>query len=204
MKFLISFATGFAHRVAMDIKQGFLTTVAAISFFTTAATAADKPVLLEVDATDVARCLLHAKLHIPASPGKLTLYYPKWIPGEHGPTGPINDLTGLEFSANGMPIDWQRDPDEMYTFHLDVPAGADAVDVALDLLLPSGGGSSTARLLDLSWNQLLLYPQTDAPLKMPFTATLKLPANWKYGTALPVAAAENVFTSRLSISPLPH
>jgi predicted metalloprotease with PDZ domain len=203
MKFLISFAPGFAHRVQMDIKQGFLTTLAAISFFATAASAADKPVLLDVDATDAGRCLLHAKLHIPASPGKLTLFYPKWIPGEHGPTGPINDLTGLQFSANGKPVEWQRDADEMCTFHLDVPAGADTVDASLDLLLPSGGGSSTARLLDLNWNQILLYPQTDAPLKIPFTVTLKLPANWKYGTALPVAGAENVFTQTIRFSPAP-
>ncbi|HEV2692649.1 MAG TPA: hypothetical protein VG347_07100, partial [Verrucomicrobiae bacterium] len=186
-KILIPFPLRFAHRVGMDIKQGFLTTLTAFSMFATVASAADKPVLLEVDATDAPRCLLHAKLHIPVSPGKLTLYYPKWIPGEHGPTGPINDLTGLQFSANGKSIEWQRDADEMYTFHLDVPAGADVVDASLDLLLPSGGGSSTARLLDLNWNQILLYPQTDAALKILFTATLKLPANWKYGTALPVA-----------------
>jgi hypothetical protein len=56
---------------------------------------------LVVDATDAPRKILHAQMQIPASPGTLTLYYPKWIPGEHGPTGPIEGLTGLRFTANG-------------------------------------------------------------------------------------------------------
>ena len=46
-------------------------------------------VKLSVDATDAPRKLFHAKLEMPAQPGTMTLYYPKWIPGEHGPTGPI-------------------------------------------------------------------------------------------------------------------
>ena len=155
------------------------------------------PIQLDVDATDAPRSILHARLHIPAQPGPLTLFYPKWIPGEHMPSGPINDLTGLEMSANGKPVIWQRDPDNMYAFHLDVPAGADAVDVSLDFLLPTGGGSystgvsSTAKLLDLNWNEVLLYPQTPEPLKLPYVAALRLPEGWQFGTALPVARASS-------------
>ena len=151
-----------------------------------------EPIALSVDATDASRNLLHAKLHIPAQPGKLTLYYPKWLPGEHLPGGPINDLTGLTFSANGKPLDWERDAEDMFAFHLDVPAGAEAVDVSLDFLLSAGGGSfseggsSTPRLLDLSWNTVLLYPKTSESLKTEFDATLTLPEGWKFGTALPV------------------
>jgi len=55
--------------------------------------AANAPtVTLSVDASEAPRKIIHAQLHIPANPGTLTLYYPKWIPGEHGPTGPITDL----------------------------------------------------------------------------------------------------------------
>jgi predicted metalloprotease with PDZ domain len=153
------------------------------------------PITLNVDATGAPRGILRARLHIPASPGQLTLYYPKWIPGDHSPDGPINNLTGLEFFSNGKPLAWRRDDVEMFTFHLDVPAGADAVDVSLNFLLPSSGGSfsagvsSTAKLLDLNWNQVLLYPKTDAPLNEPFVATVKLPEGWKFGTALPIASA---------------
>ncbi len=54
-----------------------------------------------MDATEAPRKIFHARMTIPAKPGTLTLYYPKWIPGEHGPTGPIQDLAGLKFTANG-------------------------------------------------------------------------------------------------------
>jgi len=164
------------------------------------------PIKLDVDATDAPRSILHARLHIPAPPGRLTLFYPKWIPGEHMPSGPINDLTGLEMSANGRPLNWQRDADDMYAFHLDVPAGADAVDVSLDFLLPTGGGSfstgvsSTAKLLELNWNEVLLYPQTAEPLKLQYVTTLQLPEGWKFGTALPVASASG---ARVEFSPAP-
>ena len=59
------------------------------------------PITIRVDATEAPMHVLHAHLMIPASPGPLALFYPKWIPGEHGPTGPINGLSGLRFSANG-------------------------------------------------------------------------------------------------------
>jgi predicted metalloprotease with PDZ domain len=151
------------------------------------------PVQLEVDATDAPRNLLHTHLRIPAAPGPLTLFYPKWIPGEHSPSGPVNNVTGLRFAAAGRPLDWRRDAVDMFAFHLDVPAGADAVEVWFDFFPSTEGGeyssgqSATARLLDLSWNQLLLYPLADQPLAMPFAATLKLPEGWRFGTALPVA-----------------
>jgi len=168
--------------------------------------AAMAPIQLAVDATDAPRSLLHARLHIPAQPGPLTLFYPKWLPGEHIPSGPINDLAGLEISANGRPVTWQRDPEDMYAFHLDVPSGVDAVDVSLDFLLPTGGGSfstgvsSTAKLLDLSWNEVLLYPKTAEPLKLSYVATLHLPEGWKFGTALPVAGSSD---NRVEFLPAP-
>ena len=48
--------------------------------------------------TDAPRKILHAMLSIPVQPGPLTLVYPQWIPGEHGPTGPIDNLAGLVIS----------------------------------------------------------------------------------------------------------
>jgi predicted metalloprotease with PDZ domain len=155
-----------------------------------AALAQNSTITLKVDATDAPRNILRAQLHVPARPGPLTLVYPKWIPGEHGPTGPITDLAGLKMSAAGHPLDWQRDAEDMFAFHLEVPAGADAVDVALDFLLPpntgefSAGGSATAQLVDLNWNQVLLYPQGSNPRALFFAASLRLPDGWKLGTAL--------------------
>ncbi len=147
---------------------------------------------LQVDARDAARGILHADLSVPVSPGPLSLFYPKWIPGEHGPTGPIADVTDLKFTADGTPLTWRRDPEDMYQFHLDVPAGTETVVASFDFLLPpstegfSAGASSTAELVDISWNQLILYPPTAHSDQTAVRASLRLPSGWSYGTALPV------------------
>src|SRR5206468_1678666 len=124
-----------------------------------------RPVTLDLDASEVARKILHVKLVIPAHRGALTLYYPKWIPGEHAPTGPITDLAGLKLSAGGKSVAWKRDDADMYAFHCEVPAGALEVEASLDFLLPpssvggfSSAASSTTELATFSWNQVLLYP----------------------------------------------
>jgi predicted metalloprotease with PDZ domain len=154
------------------------------------ASARDRPVQLELDARDAPRKIFHAKMTIPVKEGRLTLLYPKWLPGEHGPTGPITDLAGLTFTAGGRPLPWRRDPVEMYAFEIDVPPGPGTVEVALDYLSPaetggfSSGSSATANLTLLSWNQVLLYPKGMPSDEIDYEATLRLPAGWKYATAL--------------------
>jgi predicted metalloprotease with PDZ domain len=151
---------------------------------------AGQAVKLVVDATEAPRKLFRATETIPAKPGPLTLYYPAWIPGEHGPTGPIINLSGLRFTAAGKTLQWRRDPVDMYAFHLDVPEGADAVEVAMEFLAPtfsggfSSGSSTTAHLAIYSWNWLLLYPSVTHSDDITFDASIRLPANWKYGTGL--------------------
>src|SRR5208282_1477404 len=54
-------------------------------------------VTIFVDASSAPRKIFHAKLKIPTNGAELTLYYPKWIPGEHAPDGPVIDLGGLKF-----------------------------------------------------------------------------------------------------------
>ena len=155
--------------------------------------ARDAAIRLEVDATDAPRRILHARLSIPAQPGPLTLVYPKWIPGDHGPTGPITDLAGLRLTAGGHPLEWRRDAEDMFAFHLDVPPSARSVEVALDSLLPSETGnpadepSTSARVLDLSWHQVLLYPTGATAGEITFAAKLRLPSGWHYATALTTA-----------------
>jgi predicted metalloprotease with PDZ domain len=150
-------------------------------------------VKLRVDATDAPRRLFHVQMTMTAKAGPLTLLYPEWIPGEHGPTGPIVNLVGLKIEGGGKPIAWKRDSVNMYAFHLDVPAGVTSLEVAFDFISPpeaegfSSGSSATSELAVLSWNQLLLYPQGTQADDLQFQATLKVPNSWRYGTALPIA-----------------
>ena len=125
----------------------------------------------------------------------MTVVYPKWIPGEHGPTGPGTDLVGLKISGGGKPIVWQRDLVDMYAFHLDVPAGVQSIDIALDFLSASttagfsSAASATPHLAVVTWNQLLVYPQGVKTDDLQVQASLRLPAGWKHGTALRVNGA---------------
>jgi predicted metalloprotease with PDZ domain len=157
-----------------------------------AAPSGPPPIRLAVDATQAPQKILHAHLLIPVQPGPLTLQYPEWIPGEHMPDGPIINVAGMKFMAGNQVIPWRRDLVEMFSIHLDVPAGVTSLEADLDFLLsaPAGGfsagASATASLDVLSWNQVLLYPQGSPAKDIPFVASLKLPAGWKFGTALPV------------------
>src|SRR5947209_2176346 len=159
-----------------------------------AAPAPARPIQIVVDATHAPEKILHAQLQIAVTTiqGKVTLVYPKWIPGEHAPTGPLNDLTGIEFYGNGQRLTWARDLEEMFTLHLNVPASVSTLEVRVDLVLPappegfSSGASAPAQLDMVSWNQMVLYPPGKHSDDIPITASLRIPAGWHYGTALPV------------------
>jgi predicted metalloprotease with PDZ domain len=170
--------------------------VVCVLFFSVASWSATPPtVALFVDATSTPRKIFHAKLKIPASAGDLTLYYPKWIPGEHAPDGPVIDLAGLKFTAGGKTLKWRRDLLDGFTIHVEVPAGENEVNAELDFLSPatfeggfSAGSSATDKMAVISWNQVLLYPKGWKSDDLTYVATLKLPAGWKYGTPLPIAS----------------
>ena len=153
---------------------------------------------LTVDATQTPRKILRSHLVIPVKPGPLTLYYPKWIPGEHRPSGPIADLTGLKFEADGKTIPWQRDLLDAFTFHVDVPAGATHLDVTYDIIEPDDD-SATDKLAVLEWNEALLYPAGTPSAQLIYQANLLLPGGWKYGTALPVASE---YGNQISFKPI--
>jgi predicted metalloprotease with PDZ domain len=169
------------------------------------ASPAPPAITISVDATEAPRKLFHARLTMPVSPGPLTLVYPEWIPGEHGPTGPIVNLAGLKLTAGGKTIPWRRDEVDMYAFHLEVPAGARELEVALDFLAPTfaggftAGASTTSHLAIVTWNQLLLYPAGSNISELTFKANLNLPTGWKFGTSLPVA---NQSAGRVNFEPV--
>jgi predicted metalloprotease with PDZ domain len=152
------------------------------------------PIRLYVDATDAGRKLFHGKLTFQVSPGPLTLVYPKWIPGEHGPTGPVTDYTGLVFSAGGKTLSWQRDPVDMYAFHVVVPQGASELVVAFDFLGAtttsgfSSAASATPNLAVLAWNDFVLYPEGTKSDEVTFAPSLTVPADWTLATALTVTS----------------
>jgi predicted metalloprotease with PDZ domain len=151
-----------------------------------------KPIEIDVDMRRAPDRILHARLVMPVEPGPLTLLYPKYLPGEHGPTGPIAELAGLVIRANGKPIAWNRDSRDAFTFHIDVPANADTLEIELDYLPPLGaamygnGPMTSDQVAVMSWNTLLLYPAGVSIHDLVYQPSLTLPAGWRYGTALRV------------------
>ncbi len=144
---------------------------------------------LHVDLTDAPRNIYHAHLDIPATAGAMTLVFPKWIPGNHRPSGPIAALTGIRMVAGGKPLAWQRDDVDMYAFHVTVPQGADTLEVSLDAVTSNdsaggGGPAASSNLLDLNWNAVVLYPQGASSDAVQFNPSVTLPAGWSFGTAL--------------------
>lgn len=149
------------------------------------------PLTLSVDLTDAPRKILHATETIPVQPGPMTLVYPKWIPGEHGPTGPIDNQAGFVITTSGGErVKWERDDVDMYSYRITVPAGSTQLNVKMDFLATapntgfSAGASTSASLALLSWNSVVVYPAgTKAPEVM-VTPSITVPAEWKFGTAL--------------------
>jgi predicted metalloprotease with PDZ domain len=159
----------------------------------TASAAPPPPISISVDATQVSRRILHAKLIFPVHPGPLTLYYPKWMPADHSPDGPVWNLTGLKFFSGERQLPWQQDDVDMYAFHLVVPKGISSVEGSLDFLISAPGptidfsASGAATLFILMWNQVLLYPKGWPASELTFVPTLSLPSDWKFSTSLPIS-----------------
>lgn len=143
---------------------------------------------LHVDATDLDHRVFRVREEIPAPPGQLTLLYPQWMPGNHAPRGPADKLAGIVFRANGKPIPWQRDTENVFAFHLDVPQDTSVIEAEFQYLSPADSSQGrvvmTPSLLNLQWNMVALYPAGHFAHQILIAADVRLPAGWQFATAL--------------------
>ena len=148
------------------------------------------PATLKVNATEAWRGILRVTERIPAIPGPFTLVYPKWVPGEHGPTGPIDELAALRITAGGQTVPWQRGQVDMYAFHFNVPAGARAITARFDWIMNEAGDRmATHTVAILNWNRAVLYQAGVDSHTWFVRPSITLPAGWQFGTALRERAA---------------
>jgi predicted metalloprotease with PDZ domain len=145
-------------------------------------------IALDVDATDLDHHILRVRETLPVQPGPLTLLYPRWLPGTHGPYGDANELAGLRVLAGALQLRWQRDAVDPYAFHLEVPAGVPSVQLEFQALTPThkdaGRIVMTPQMLNLQWEQALLYPAGHEAGLIRMQARARLPAGWQAGGAL--------------------
>lgn len=146
---------------------------------------------LVVDATDLDHKALHVRQTLPVRPGPLTLLYPLWIPGHHGPVNEVKRLAGLRIEAAGKTLPWRRDAEHLHAFLVDVPEGVDSLALSFTQLLPLQPTGSDAmlgrQLANITWHGALLYPAGHHVSRIAVDARLRLPAGWQHGSALRVA-----------------
>jgi predicted metalloprotease with PDZ domain len=149
---------------------------------------------VNVDLSDAGKRIFRSHETIPVKSGALTLFYPKWIPGEHAPSGPVENVSGLIIRANGKQLPWRRDLRDMFTLHLDVPEGVSQLDLEFEFLSPGDGegsnfgasASATPDLVDMEFNQVAFYPAGYYTRQIQIQPTVELPEGWKFGSALQV------------------
>ena len=157
-------------------------------------------VRLQVDATDLNRRIFDVTETIPVErAGPLVLFFPEWLPGNHGPVGPIAQLAGLEITANGQRVEWVRDTLHPFAFHLEVPQGATEITARFQHLSPTTGSQGrvtmTAEMLNIQWEKMLLYPAGRWSRNITVQPSVTLPDGWRFGTALEPETASGAVTT---------
>jgi predicted metalloprotease with PDZ domain len=151
---------------------------------------------LVVDESQAPRRIAFVHEQIPVRPGTLSLAYPKWIPGEHGPTGPIYQFAVLRVHSGSTNLPWTRDPEEIFTIHVNVPAGVSALDVDFDTLAEN---TISDHQLLLAWNTTVLYPRGIDKTKLMIQPSIILPRSWKQASSLTVTSASG---DRVNFAPV--
>ena len=144
---------------------------------------------LEVDATNLTQHIFAVTETIPvAQAGPMTLFFPEWLPGNHGPVGPIAQLAGIEITADGQRVEWVRDTLHPFALHIVVPTGARELKIRLQHLSPTTGAQGritmTPEMLNIQWEKMLLYPAGHWSRNIMVRPTVTFPAGWRFGTAL--------------------
>ncbi|MDX2114578.1 MAG: hypothetical protein SFZ24_03010 [Planctomycetota bacterium] len=150
---------------------------------------------LEVDVTDLPRNLARSSLTLEVPGGKagpLDLFFVVWTPGNHTPSGPIENLVELRISdCRGRPLRWDRDPTQVERITIDVPEGCATISASLAYI--AGQPNNNSRSTDtygrpnmgvLNWNTVLLYPGGVSNQEVRVSPSLALPAEWTYATSL--------------------
>jgi predicted metalloprotease with PDZ domain len=160
---------------------------------------------LTVDATNVNQNIMDIDETVPVPPNQdLILLFPKWRPGNHGPTGPLLSLAGLEITGAGKPVTWRRDTVDMGAFHVDVPQGVQSVHVRFQFLSPQDNKVArvvmTPNMVEVEWRPQVLFPAGYYQRDIPVRAAVKLPPDFKYATAL---ETDTVQPNIITFKPVP-
>ncbi len=162
-------------------RRGLFAALALLTTYAAGQKPGQTPIQIHADLSDATKKIYHAEVEIPVSAGIVDLTTPKWIPGNHRPTGPVEDIVGVVFSADGKPLSWRRDDVDMYEFHVVVPKGVTTLHAHLDCIVTE---RLTQKFAVLEWEKLLLYPAHVPVASIAIQPSVKVPEGWGIGTAL--------------------
>jgi predicted metalloprotease with PDZ domain len=170
---------------------------------------------INIDLRDLPRKLVHVEITLPLTPATeedrtVPIWYPKWVPGSHGPGGPIANVAGLKIQdPQGNLLPWVRTPGEVYRFEVKVPGHTDEIRIFLRYITNQPtttsfghdcfGGSSIGMI---SPGSLLLVPETTDIDLQQITTRLHLPIGWKAATALKTVKRKNENSTIQSYQPV--
>jgi predicted metalloprotease with PDZ domain len=159
---------------------------------------------LSVDASDFTRRIIRVHETLSGVGPEVVLLYPKWLPGTHAPEGPIDRIAGLRIAAHGTPVSWTRDPADVYAFRVHCGPGFKSIDIDFEYLSPTSAQVGTLEisreLMMIEWNELLLYPAGYFVRQIPVQASLTLPADWKFASALQTTFASGTHAQFARVS----
>ena len=146
-----------------------------------------------LDATEISRNLIHSTITLEADSDTLTLLYPKWLPGMHGPCGPIENLAGFKaFDGSGSPLLWERDYTDPFRFYVLGSRDQSSVTINLSYIcsqstdLSDGSDcESTPTLAVINWNTVSVYPEGSVSRDLTVEPRLIIPDGWRYATGMP-------------------
>lgn len=149
---------------------------------------------LDVDATDTARHIFSVREAIPVRGGEpLVLLFPRWLPGNHSPSGRVDKLAGFTIHAKGERLEWVRDPVDVFAFHVAVPAGVTTLDLQFQYASPVEGNEGrvvvTPDMMNLQWNDVVLYPAGYFTRQITVEPSVRFPDGWQFASALETASS---------------
>ncbi|MFO0816283.1 MAG: PDZ domain-containing protein [Gemmatales bacterium] len=166
------------------------------------------PLVVEVDARQLPRRLVHTTVEVPCKTGELRLWYPKWYPGSHGPMGRLEDVGGfIVETSDGRRLPWERDEVELFCVKVQIPEGLATVRVKMTTICNSPGvdaagiytyGNNAVGVIN--WNTCVLYPEGPKADEQPIKLTLKLPEKWQFATALKTEKSDAEGTTFKTVS----
>ncbi len=127
------------------------------------------------------------------------LFFVEWTPGNHNPSGPIQNMVDFGVSdGSGARLVWRRDEVDPFR-HLVWAGGSDRIIAEFSYITNQPGVNSRSSdsygfdtFGGLSWNTTLVYPGWSTKSETLVRASLVLPTRWKWASGLRVDRVEQV------------